>query len=192
MSKFEKAISIIDRYNAEDPNKEIYKGNEYPKELLYSERMSEKLLNFEPEASDELQIAARAQHICRWKYPRNNYPMDRIGYLRWREELKKIHAELTSKILREVGYDEQFVNRVAFLIKKKFIKKDEESQTLEDVVCLVFLQYYFDDFAAKHEDEKVVDIVRKTWAKMSAEGHEAALRLPFSAASLRLVKKALT
>ena len=117
--------------------------------------------------------------------------MDRPGYLRWREELKKIHAELTAEILREVGYEEEFINRVSFLIRKKLIKKDEESQTMEDVVCLVFLQYYFDDFAAKHEDEKVIDIVKKTWAKMSAEGHEAALRLPLSPESLRLIKAAL-
>ena len=191
MSKFEKAIRIIDKKNAEDPNKEIYKGKEYPKELLYAERMSEKLLDFEPEASDELQIAARAQHICRWKYPRSNYSMDRPGYLRWREELKKIHAELTTDILKEIGYEEDFIQRVSFLIRKKLIKKDEESQTMEDVVCLVFLQYYFEDFAAKHEDEKVIDIVKKTWAKMSAEGHEAALRLPLSPESLRLIKAAL-
>lgn len=191
MSKFEKAVRIIDQKNAEDPNVEIYEGKEYPKELLYAERMSEKLLDFDHEASDELQIAARAQHICRWKYPRSNYPMDRPGYLRWREELKKIHAEITAEILREVGYDEEFIKRVSFLIRKKLIKKDEESQTMEDVVCLVFLQYYFEDFAAKHEDEKVIDIVKKTWGKMSPEGHEAALRLPLSPESLRLIKAAL-
>lgn len=191
MSKFEKAISIIDQKNAEDPHMEIYEGREYPKELLYAQRMSEKLLEFEPEASDELQIAARAQHICRWKHPRDEYPMDRAGYFKWREGLKKIHAEITSDILREVGYDEEFINRVAFLIKKKLIKKDDESQVMEDVVCLVFLQYYFEDFAAKHDDEKVIDIVRKTWGKMSPDGHNAALKLPLSQRSLGLITQAL-
>lgn len=191
MSKFEKAIATIDQKNAEDPHIEIYDGKEYPKELLYSQRMSEKLLEFQPDASDELQIAARAQHICRWKTPRSEYPMDRPGYLRWREDLKKFHADLTADILREVGYDEEFIKRVSFLIRKKLIKKDEESQTMEDVVCLVFLQFYFDDFAAKHEDEKVVDIVQKTWAKMSPQGHNAALQLPLSKESLRLIKEAL-
>lgn len=191
MSKFEKAIAAIDQKNAEDPHIEIYDGKEYPKELLYSQRMSEKLLEFQPDASDELQIAARAQHICRWKTPRSDYPMDRPGYLRWREDLKKFHADLTADILREVGYDEEFIKRVSFLIRKKLIKKDEESQTMEDVVCLVFLQFYFDDFAAKHDDEKVVDIVQKTWAKMSPKGHNAALQLPLSKESLRLIKEAL-
>lgn len=191
MSNFEQAIRAIDQKNAEDPNIENHDGKEYPRELLYAERMSEKLLEFDPEASDELQIAARAQHICRWKYPRDKYPMDRPGYLKWREELKKIHADLTAKILREVDYDEEFIKRVSFLIRKKLIKKDKESQTMEDVVCLVFLQYYFEDFAAKHEDEKIKDIIKKTWAKMSPEGHEAALRLPLSSESLRLIKAAL-
>lgn len=191
MSKFEQAIRAIDQKNAEDPNIENHDGKEYPRELLYAERMSEKLLEFDPEASDELQIAARAQHICRWKYPRDKYPMDRPGYLKWREELKKIHADLTARILKEVDYDEEFIKRVSFLIRKKLIKKDKESQTMEDVVCLVFLQYYFEDFAAKHEDEKIKDIIKKTWAKMSPEGHEAALRLPLSSESLRLIKAAL-
>lgn len=191
MSKFENAIRRIDAKNAEDPNKEIYKGQEYPKELLYAQRMSEKLLQFKPQVSEELQIAARAQHICRWQYPRNNYPMDRKGYLQWREELKKIHADITAEILEKVGYQQEFIDRVSFLIKKKLIKKDVESQIMEDVVCLVFLEFYFEDFAAKHEDEKVIDIVRKTWAKMSAEGHEAALKLPHSKKSLTLIKKAL-
>lgn len=191
MSKFEQAITIIDQKNSEDPNIEVHEGKEYPKELLYSERMSEKLLEFHPEASEELQIAARAQHICRWKYPRDSYPMNRAGYLRWREELKKIHAKITAEILEEVGYDEEFIKRVSFLIKKKLIKKDSGSQVIEDVVCLVFLEFYLEDFAARHEDEKVIDIIQKTWVKMSPEGHNAALQLPFSTRSAGLIKEAL-
>ncbi len=191
MSKFEEAIQRIDAKNAEDPNMEITNGKEYPKELLYSQRMTEKLLDFHPQASEELQIASRAQHICRWKVPRHTYPMNRVGYLKWREGLKKTHAEITDKILEEVGYDKDFRDRVAFLIKKRLIKKDEESQIIEDVVCLVFLEYYFEDFAAKHKDEKVVDIVKKTWAKMSPEGHEAALKLPLPEHSQTLIKEAL-
>ncbi|UJH92325.1 DUF4202 domain-containing protein [Antarcticibacterium sp. 1MA-6-2] len=191
MDKFEKAISLIDNYNAEDPNTIVDEGKIYPVELLYSERMSQKLLEFRPDASDELQIAARAQHICRWKYPRDSYPMDRKGYLQWREDLKKMHADLTAEILKEAYYEDKFIKRVSFLIKKKLIKKDEESQTLEDVICLVFLQFYFEEFAEKHEDEKVISIIRKTWQKMSAEGHNAALKLPLSERAGKLVKRAL-
>lgn len=191
-TRFETAIAIIDKKNAEDPNNYQVSGLAYPKELLYSQRMTRKLLQFDPNASKALQIAARAQHICRWKIGRKEFPMDRVGYLKWREELKKMHAELTGEILEQVGFDAQFVDRVQKIILKKLIKKNEESQTLEDVICLVFLDYYFDEFAAKHSDEKIIDILKKTWVKMSDKGHEAALKIPFSEKSLALVKQAIS
>lgn len=190
--KFEKAIASIDQKNSEDIHTEHVQGKAYPKELLYSQRMTQKLLEFKPSASEELQIAARAQHICRWKIPREDYPMNRAGYLKWRETLKKMHANITSDILKEVGYDSNFIDRVKFLISKKLIKKDAESQTLEDVVCLVFLESYFEEFASKHNDTKVIDILRKTWHKMSESGHEAALRLNYSKKGLMLIKTAIS
>ena len=191
-TQFETAMALIDKKNSEDTN--VYQSHnlEFPKELLYSQRMSQKLLQFKPNASKALQIAARAQHICRWKIARNNYPMDRVGYLKWRETLKKMHAEITEEILKEVGFETDFIDNVSFLINKKFIKKNEESQTLEDVVCLVFLDYYFEEFAEKHDDEKVIDILQKTWVKMSDEGHAEALKLQFSDKSLALVKQAIS
>ena len=190
-TRFESAMALIDKNNAEDINTYKVFGMSYPKELLYSQRMTRKLLQFEPNASKALQIAARAQHICRWKIPRGDYPMDRTGYLKWRETLKKMHAELTSNILKQVGYDKQYVDRISQLITKKLIKKNEESQTLEDTVCLVFLDYYFEEFAAKHDDDKVINILQKTWRKMSNKGQDAALQLNFSDKSLILVKKAI-
>ena len=191
-TKFKEAIRLIDSRNSKDPNKEIYQGEEYPKELLYSQRMTQHLDEFSPDAPEELRIAARAQHICRWKVARNAYPMNRVGYLKWRNDLKKVHSEITAEILEKVGYEKDFIDRVTFLIQKKKIKKDEDSQTLEDVICLVFLEYYLKDFAAKHEDEKMMDIIKKTWAKMSEKGHQAALKLPMDPKSERLVKQALS
>ena len=191
-TKFETAIALIDKKNAEDPNIYTVSGLDYPKELLYSQRMSRKLLQFDSNASKALQIAARAQHICRWIIPRNEFPMDRVGYLKWRETLKKMHAKTTVDILQKVGFDEQFINRVEKIILKKMIKKNDESQTIEDVICLVFLDYYFDEFAVKHSDEKVIDILQKTWVKMSDKGREAALQLSFSDKGLNLVKKAIS
>lgn len=191
-TRFETAIALIDKKNSEDVNTYSVSGIEYPKELLYSQRMTRKLLQFNPNASKALQIAARAQHICRWKIARNEYPMDRVGYLKWRETLKKMHADLTVDILKQVGFDDQFTDRVKAIILKKLIKKNEESQTLEDTICLVFLDYYFEEFAEKHNDEKVIDILKKTWVKMSDKGHAEALKLPFSDKSLALVKQAIT
>ncbi|TGV00648.1 DUF4202 domain-containing protein [Flavivirga rizhaonensis] len=190
-TRFETSIALIDKKNAEDINTYHVSGIDYPKELLYSQRMSRKLLQFNPNASRALQIAARAQHICRWKIARDEYPMDRVGYLKWRETLKKMHAELTAEILNQVGYDKVFIDRVSLLINKKLIKKNEESQALEDIICLVFLDYYFEEFAAKHDDKKIIDILKKTWVKMSDKGHEAALQIKFSDKSLALIKQAI-
>ncbi len=192
MTKFEQAIQLIDEKNSRDPHKTIVEEKEYPTELLYSIRMSQKLGEFEPEASNELRIAARAQHICRWKTQRSEFEMTRAGYLKWREELKKMHAQITAELLLEIGYDPAFIERVSFLIKKKFLKKDEGTQTLEDVICLVFIQFYLEEFAAKHSEEKLMDIIRKTWGKMSAKGHDAALKLPLSPKMLALVTKSLS
>ena len=191
-TRFETAIALIDKANSEDINTYEVSGINYPKELLYSQRMTRKLLQFEPNASKALQIAARAQHICRWKIARDEYPIDRLGYLKWRETLKRMHGDLTTDILKQVGYDDQFTDRVKAIILKKLIKKNEESQSFEDTICLVFLDYYFEEFASKHNDEKVIDILKKTWIKMSDKGHEAALKIPFSEKSLVLVKQAIS
>ena len=191
MTPFQNASVWIDAENAQDPNSEIYQSNSYPKELLYSNRMYERLMDFYPNASQEVQIASKAQHICRWKMPRESYPMDRVGYLKWREDLKKFHAQTTAEILEKAGYSPAFIDRVSFLIEKKLLKKDAETQLLEDVICLVFLEYYFDAFVQKHDREKMKNIILKTWNKMSENGHQEALKINFSDANLQLIKDSL-
>lgn len=191
MTPFQNASAWIDAENAQDPNSELYQSNSYPKELLYSNRMYERLMDFYPNASEEIQIASKAQHICRWKMPRESYPMDRVGYLKWREDLKKFHAQTTAEILEKAGYSQEFIDRVSFLIEKKLLKKDAETQLLEDVICLVFLEYYFDAFVQKHDREKMKNIILKTWNKMSENGHQEALKINFSDANLQLIKEAL-
>jgi hypothetical protein len=191
MTPFQNASAWIDAENAQDPNNEIYQSNSYPKELLYSNRMYVRLMDFYPEASEQVQIAAKAQHICRWKMPRESYPMDRVGYLKWREELKKFHAQTTAEILVKAGYDKKFIDRVSFLIEKKLLKKDTETQLLEDVICLVFLEYYFDAFVQKHDREKMKNIILKTWNKMSENGHQDALKINFGDSNLQLIKDSL-
>ncbi len=188
-SQFNSALSSIDNENSKDPNQELSQ----PKELLYSNRLHDRLLKFHPTASEELIIAAQEQHICRWRVPREYYPMNRVGYLQWREKLKKFHAETTAAILQKVGYDEIFINRVSFLIEKKAIKKDAESQVIEDAVCLVFLEYYLEPFVEKHvsDKEKLKNIIVKTWNKMSEQGHSEALKIHYTASSLQLIKEAL-
>ncbi|ASV31650.1 DUF4202 domain-containing protein [Maribacter cobaltidurans] len=190
--KMYKAFELFDEANKKDPNRETYLGKDYPKEVLYAIRMTEKLNEFEPDASEALKLTARAQHICRWEIPRDSYEMNRVGYLKWRQDLKKFHAEKASKILQDIGYDSETIDKVKFLLEKKQLKRNEETQILEDVICLVFLEFYFEPFAKEHQEEKVVDILQKTWRKMSEKGQEAALRLPLSQKSKRLVERALS
>ncbi|WP_373496857.1 DUF4202 domain-containing protein [Aquiflexum sp.] len=192
--RFHDTIAEIDRLNAQDPNMENKDGKSIPKELLYGQRMSTMLLEFDQNASETLKIAARGQHIQRWTIPRDSYPMDRKGYLMWRTELKKIHGKLVSSIMEKYGYPPEDIQHVDYLINKRRLKTDPETQCLEDVVCLVFLKYYFGEFIAKHaeEEEKIIDIIQKTWKKMSDKGHEAALKMGHSDKALELVQKALS
>jgi hypothetical protein len=193
--RFEQAFVKFDAANAADPNQDVFEGVTYPKELLYSKRMTAMLKHFEPDASETLQLAARCQHICRWKISRNNYPMDRIGYKCWRMELYKFHGEITGGIMREVGYDEEMIANVQALLRKEKLKTNLESQSLEDVVGLVFLQYYLIDFVNKYshfEEEKLLNILRKTWKKMSEKGHIAALKFNFSSELRVVIDKVLT
>mgnify|MGYP003637143539 CR=1 FL=1 len=190
-NKLEKAFELFDKANAQDPNKEEYQGKIYAKEVLYAIRMTTKLNAFAPAASEALQLTARCQHICRWEIPRESYEMNRTGYLTWRQDLKRFHAKKAGEILTSIGYDQKTINTVAFLLEKKQLKKNEATQTLEDVICLVFLEFYFEPFAKKYSEEKLIDILQKTWRKMSEEGQQAAFKLPLSEESLLLVGKAL-
>ena len=190
-SRFHLAIQKFDSENRLDPNKEFFKGQEYPKELLYAQRMSEWLTKLAPDSSEALQLATRSQHICRWTIPRSEYAMDRKGYLMWRTELKKYHAQKAGEILKECGYDDITIGSVQSLILKEKVKINPESQLLEDVVCLVFLESYFDDFSHKHDEEKVINIIRKTWKKMSDNGHLEALKLELPPEAHHLINKAL-
>ncbi len=190
-TRFLEAVRRFDEVNAQDPRADRVDGVEVPRELAYARRMTETLDRFAPEASEELRLAARAQHIARWRIPRESEPMDRAGYKRWRSGLMAMHAELAGGILREVGYGEETIDRVAALLRKRGMGRDPEVQVLEDVICLVFLQHYLAEFAAGHPQEKVIDILRKTWGKMSPLGREAALALDLDDAAAGLVRRAL-
>jgi hypothetical protein len=179
-ARFERAIAGFDAANAEDPNREVDAGGERPKELVYAERLTAMLARFAPDASEVVRLAVRSQHIQRWKIARNEYAMDRIGYLQWRKRLYKFHAQTAGDILRDVGYDEDTIGRVGTLLKKEGLKADPEVQMLEDVVDLVFLESYLADFVAKHgqyDAGKFTDILAKTAKKMSPRGREAAMAL---------------
>ncbi|MGB7160203.1 MAG: DUF4202 domain-containing protein [Tepidisphaeraceae bacterium] len=189
--RFRAAIERFDAANARDPNVTVVDGQPQPKELVYATRMTDWLDRLEPGASEAVQLAARSQHLMRWSIPRNAYPMDRPGYLKWRTTLYDFHAEKAGEILREVGYDDTTIARVQSLVRKEKIKTDPQMQLLEDVICLVFLENYFAEFAADHDEEKLIRILRRTWAKMSPRGHAAALGLELPARERGLIERAL-
>ena len=189
--KFTRAIEAFDAYNSKDPNLEVDNGKPYPKELLYAMRMSQRLNAFAPEAPDYLQLAARCQHIGRWEIPRSKYPMDRQGYLKWRNELKRHHATIAEGILRECGYDSNTIELVKFLLLKKQLQTNPETNLLEDVICLVFLEHYLDDFTTKHEEAKIVDILKKTLKKMSPRAVQEAPGVVRTEAMRNLLEKAI-
>jgi hypothetical protein len=186
-SRFSRAIARFDAANALDPKQE----SGTPAQLLYAQRMTRWLDRLYPRASEALKLAARSQHLQRWMIPRGDYPMTRQGYHQWRTALYSFHADAAEKILRDVGYDATTIAAVRSLLKKEKLKVNPDMQALEDVICLVFLEYEFPDFAAKHDREKVIGILRRTWAKMSPIGHEAALQLPMQLESLELIQAAL-
>ena len=194
-ARFAAAIAQFDAANAQDPNRETVDGAERPKELVYADRMSAMLTRFVPDASEILALAARCQHIERWKIPRSEYPMTRAGYQQWRVRLRDFHADRAAAILRDAGYDETTMGRVSSLIRKERLKSDPEAQALEDVVALVFLESYLEDFVATHASygkEKLVDILHKTARKMSARGRaEAVSEIALPAAVQSNVRKAM-
>ncbi len=181
-------LDLIDAANAGDPTIE---ADGTPHALAYGHRMSRWLERLEPGAPVALRIAARAQHIERWRIPRDDYPRDRAGYHRWRTTLGRMHAERAAALARAAGFDEVVAARIQALVRKEGIKLDPETQALEDAACLVFLETELADFAARHDEAKVVDVLRKTWRKMSERGHAAALGLDLPAATRSLVEKAL-
>jgi len=191
MSRFDDAIRGFDEANAEDPVSEIVDGQPVPKELVYGRRMSARLAVFAPDAPETVKLAARAQHIRRWEVPRETYPEGRAGYLKWRTELYERHGDIAGAIMKDVGYDDQSIERVRALLRKRGLKTDPDVQLMEDVICLVFLEHYFHDFAQKHDEEKLVPIVRKTWNKITDKAHEAALALDYAPEDLAVIQKVL-
>ena len=189
--RFAAAMSAFDRANSADPSMEEIDGEHRPKAVLYGHRMSDWLARLYPEASEALRLAARCQHIERWTVPRRDYPAGRVGYLTWRRDLKAFHAERAAEILEDLGLSSTTIARVGSLLRKERLKQDAESQALEDVACLVFLAHEFKDFASGHPPGKVVEILRKTWRKMSDRGRAAALALPLDPDSKALVAAAL-
>jgi hypothetical protein len=191
MTQLKNLLSAIDNINKNDPNTTLVNQQRQPKELLYGTNMSACLNQYWPDANEYLQIAVRAQHVKRWHLQRSEFPAGKKGYLAWRKELGIFHAATTKALMLEHGYDEAAAEITAAIIRKEKLKTNCDSQTLEDVACLVFLQHYFAAFATKHNEAKIIRILQLTWRKMSDKGHDIALSLTLPEHLATLVNKAL-
>jgi hypothetical protein len=172
--RFNRAIALFDAANAEDPNQD--EGQ--PKELLYAQRMTEMLGRFAPNASEVAQLAVRAQHIKRWSVPRNTYPMTKEGYHAWRTGLYQFHAETAGELMRQAGYGDEMIEQVKKAVSKRALKVNPDTQLMEDIADLVFIEYYMLPFAAAkpdYDEARWLEIIRKTWKKMSEAAHAFAL-----------------
>ncbi len=192
--RFNAVIKAIDAVNAQDPRKITVGGTEQPFETVYANRMTETLEQMYPDASELLRIAARAQHIRRWQIPRDTFPRNKEGYQKWRLGMRQLHAELVGGIMEEQGYSSEDIADVGMFLRKERLKRVADSQALENVVDVVFLNYYWDDFVEKfsdYDDDKLIDIVGKTLRKMSSHGHAAALALDLPPETTRIVLAAV-
>ena len=191
MDKLEKAFTLFDTYNKKSPEKIVWEGEEYPSEYFFALKLYDWVKKLEPDASESLLLASRAQHIGRWEIPRKTYPDGRVGYLKWRSDLGKFHAQTAAALLAEAGYDDDTIKRVREIIQKQRLKADADVQTIENALCLVFLEFQFDDLIEKLSEEKMIEILRKTWGKMSEPGRQYALGMKFSKQGTNLIAKAL-
>ena len=189
--RHEEAVAAIDAANAEDPNTLVRAGHERPKELLHAELMTRWVRRLDPGATEAQLLAARAHHLRRWALPRTDYPEGRAGYLRWRRDLNRRHQDDVAEILAGLGYDPVETARVQEIIAKVALAHDPQVQTHEDALCLVFLQTQFAALADRLGDDKTVEVLARTLAKMSPRGRHEALELGLSERERSLLARAL-
>lgn len=189
--RLQDALAAIDAANAGDPNTVLVDGTERPKELAHAELVCEWVRKLDPEATEAQILAARAHHLRRWTLPRDDFPEGRSGYLRWRTQLKRQHADEVGEILRAAGYGEDVIQRVQQIVRKEKLSRDPQVQVHEDALCLVFLQTQLDGYADEWGDEKTIEILQKTARKMGPKGLAAAAELPLSEDGARLLQEAL-
>ena len=190
-ARFQDAIARIDAANADDPETLRIDGADLPKELTHARMLTGWVRRLRPDADDVLLLAARAHHVRRWTIPRGEYPAGRRGYLRWRTALHQLHADEVERLLADAGYDEPVIGRVQQLVRKVNLRRDPDVQTLEDGLCLVFLDTQLGDLRRKHPESKLIDVLQKTWKKMSPRARELALELDLDADDRVLIERAL-
>ncbi|UEG51825.1 DUF4202 domain-containing protein [Mucilaginibacter daejeonensis] len=194
MTQLQAAFDLFDAYNRNDPRTFEWEGTSYPQEYFFALKLHDRVLLLDPQASEELLLASRCQHIGRWEMPRESYPEGREAYLKWRKDLALHHAEIASGLMGQAGYADEQISRVTEILLKKRIKVDADVQTMENALCLIFLEFQYEDFRKKYADdpEKMINILHRSLLKMDAHGHVFALQLAYSEGGAELVQAALS
>ena len=192
MSRLDQAFLLFDEYNQQDPHRISWNDIEYPAEYFYALQLYNWVMKLQPEASEILLLASRSQHIGRWKIPRETYPSGKAGYLRWRTDMAKFHAQIASELMQQAGYHEDEIKKLQQILLKENLKNNADVQIMENALCLVFLQFQYEDFIQKHDDEKIIRILQKTWKKMTEPGRQFAHTLEYSEQGKELIVKAIS
>lgn len=190
-NKILEALTIFDQINSQDSNILVFQNEKYPKEILYANWLTHWIEKLNPIVSDSLRLASRCQHLKRWAIPREQYAIGLKGYMQWKKELLNFHAEESEKVLISLGIERTLIERVKVINLKKDIKNNPEVQTMEDALCLVTLEFQLEDFSLKHDDEKIITIIKKSWVKMSEPAKILAKSIPYSDRVLKLVLLAI-
>jgi hypothetical protein len=185
------AIERFKQANAEDPHQLLIDGVNRPRELVRAEQLAAWVFRLNPEPPVPVELAAFCQHLRRWEIPRAEFAAGRLGYLKWRKTLSKFHADTAASIMRDVGVDEDTISAVRRINLKQGLTTDANTTLMEDALCLSFLEHELTEFMNKHDSEKVILVLRKTWQKMSEAGQRAALDLDLPQHARQLVAAAL-
>ncbi len=190
-NRIEKAFELFDNYNRQDPNLIKWDNMDYPAEYFYALQLYNWVKKLEPAAGEDLLLASRCQHIGRWKIPRSQYPSGKAGYYKWRNDLARIHSEIAGNLLSGAGYGQEEIKAVQHILLKEDLRNDEVVQVMENALCLVFLQFQYEEFITKHDEPMLIRILQKTWKKMTEPGKQAAGTLKFGEKGESLLLKAL-
>lgn len=190
-SLLNKTITLFDAFNRQDPNLILWDGVDYPFEYFYALQLCNWVKKLASDPTEALLLASRSQHIGRWQIPREQYPQGKPGYFKWRTDLAKYHAEKAGALMLEAGYEQEQVKAVQHIILKENLKTDPEVQVMENALCLVFLEFQYPDFLTKHDDQKMIKILQRSWAKMTSVGREAAMTINYTEKGRNLIEKAL-
>lgn len=190
-ARLRQALDRIDEINSADPHEIQVRGEARPKELTHAAMVSAWIERLRPDAGDALRLAARGHHVGRWAIPRGEYPKGRRGYLRWRQALQELHAATLGEVMTEAGYDTAVIERAQDLVRKKNLRRDPDVQALEDALCLVFLETQLGDFRARQPEDRMAEILRKTWDKMSANARALAVELDLPPDDRRFLQRTL-